>query len=206
MHLLKLNQSWNAKKEKNTLFLGFKIVNFEFVFLRLFFYVKGSFMPIFTKKVIFRPLGIFLKMKTLPHVCRLHALKIWIGTSKIIPDLWLSAVLCPTKKIKKITPPYSAHALAHTRLYRIRRTPCKNRAHKSAWLSLSTLGSTCMHASAYSESVKCHVLNYSLIFSFFWSYNFKKYKNLIIWDLFSLFHFGLILNLLTFKWQNVFFK
>ena len=31
------------------------------------------------------------------------ALQFWIWTSKIIPDLWLSAVFCPINK--KITPP-----------------------------------------------------------------------------------------------------
>ena len=129
---IKAESKLKCKERKKHAFSGVQNSKFRICFSAFVLLCKRKFHAHFHKKVIFRPLGIFLKMKTLPHVCRLHALKIWIGTSKIIPDLWLSAVLCPTKKIKKITPPYSAHALAHTRLYRIRRTPCKNRAHKSA--------------------------------------------------------------------------
>ena len=46
-------------------------------------------------------------MKTLMPVRQstAHVPKIWIWTSKIITDLWLSAVFCLIKKIK-ITPPY----------------------------------------------------------------------------------------------------
>ena len=68
MHLLilKLNQSQNTKnkffwgvfssKTKNALFRGskmvlFKSTNFEFVLLHLFFNVKGSSTPIFTKNI-----------------------------------------------------------------------------------------------------------------------------------------------------------
>ena len=36
----------------------------------------------------------------------LHLLNIWIWTWIWMPDLWLSAVFCPIKKIK-VTPPYS---------------------------------------------------------------------------------------------------
>ena len=46
---------------------------------------------------------IFFLQQKLCHTCAC-ALKIWIWTSKIMPDLWLSAVFCRTKK--KITPPY----------------------------------------------------------------------------------------------------
>ena len=46
---------------------------------------------------------IFFLQRKLCHTCAC-ALKIWIWTSKIMPDLWLSAVFCRTKK--KITPPY----------------------------------------------------------------------------------------------------
>ena len=76
---LKLNQSWNTKKkivggvffknQKRT-FSGvqngtFQKSNFKFVFLHLFFFVKGSSMPIFTKNIdIWVPWN-FLKMKTL---------------------------------------------------------------------------------------------------------------------------------------------
>ena len=52
-------------------------------------------------------------MKTLPRVRR-HAPrvrrrapsmpKIWIWTFKIMPDLWLSAVFCPSKKKKSLHP------------------------------------------------------------------------------------------------------
>ena len=52
-----------------------------------------------TKILIFAPLE-FLKMKTLTH-----APKIWICTSKIIPDLWLVDLFWPIKK-KFHTPPY----------------------------------------------------------------------------------------------------
>ena len=37
-----------------------------------------------------------LKMKTLMRMRR-RAPKFWLRTSKIIPDLWLSAVFCPIK-------------------------------------------------------------------------------------------------------------
>ena len=64
--ILKLNQSQNTKnkffwggfssKTKNALFRGskmvlFKSTNFEFVLLHLFFNVKGSSTPIFTKNI-----------------------------------------------------------------------------------------------------------------------------------------------------------
>ena len=75
---LKLNQSRNTKKivlgvffnnQKRT-FSGvqngtFKNSNFKFVFLRLFFNVKGSVMPMFNKILIFGPPGIFWKWKCL---------------------------------------------------------------------------------------------------------------------------------------------
>ena len=48
------------------------------------------------KMLIFRPTGIFRKLK----LCRSCAQKLWIWT-KIMCDLWLSAVFC---QIKKITP------------------------------------------------------------------------------------------------------
>ena len=62
-----LNLPFTLKKTKNVLFGGSKMVllkSFKFVFLGLFFNVKGSFMPIFTKKIIFGPPGIFWKLKT----------------------------------------------------------------------------------------------------------------------------------------------
>ena len=94
---LKLNQSQNTTKNffggcfslktKNALFGGSKIVVFktqisncfsEFVLL-----CKRKLHADFHKKIIiFRPPGIFLKMKTLPRIP-----KIWIWTSKIMPDL-----------------------------------------------------------------------------------------------------------------------
>ena len=46
---------------------------------------------------------------------RQRALKIWIWTFKIIPDLWLSAIFCPIKKIK-ITPPYWSSQLFQPKL------------------------------------------------------------------------------------------
>ena len=66
-----------------------EISNLYFWFLRLFFNVKGSFLPIFIKKYYY--LG---ALETFENenfdVC---ALKIWIWTSKIIPDLWLVDLL-----------------------------------------------------------------------------------------------------------------
>ena len=71
---LKLNQGRNRKKTNfwggflqnpKTYFLGvqngtFQKSNFKFVFLRLFFNVKGSSMPIFIKKIlIFGPLEFY---------------------------------------------------------------------------------------------------------------------------------------------------
>ena len=74
---LKLNQSRNtienvwggefSSKTKKGTFWGvqngtFWKSNFKIVFLRLYFNVKGSFVPIFTKKILkFGPLGIFEK-------------------------------------------------------------------------------------------------------------------------------------------------
>ena len=97
---LKLNQSRNTNKRnfwedilqkpKKRTFLviqngTFKKSNFKFVFLRLF-NVKGSFMPIFTQKIlIFRPPGIFRIWKLWHALAQI----IWIWTSYIIPDLWL---------------------------------------------------------------------------------------------------------------------
>ena len=43
--------------------------------------------------------SIFLKMHK-----KVNKQKIWIWISKIMPDLWLSAVFCQIKQ--KITPPY----------------------------------------------------------------------------------------------------
>ena len=56
-------------------------------------------MPIFRKNMNIQAPWKFLKMKTLPLVP-----KILIWTSKIIPDLQLSAVFCPIKKIKSLHP------------------------------------------------------------------------------------------------------
>ena len=62
-------------------------------------------MQIFTKNINIQASQNFLKKrKTLPRMHQ-RALEIWIWTFKIIPDLWLSAIFCPIKKIK-ITPPY----------------------------------------------------------------------------------------------------
>ena len=56
-------------KTKNLFFRGSKLVVFKLkfwiCFLRLFFYVKESFMPIFTKQYQFLGPLEFLKMKTL---------------------------------------------------------------------------------------------------------------------------------------------
>ena len=63
-----------STKTKNLLFRGSKMVlvlfksNFKFAFMRLFFNVKGSCMPIFTKNIIFGPPGILRKCKTLTCV------------------------------------------------------------------------------------------------------------------------------------------
>ena len=82
-------------KTKTYFFAGqkkivFKKLNFQFVFLHLFFNVKGSFVLIFTKKYL-GPLEFFENENfdgcAMP--CALGALKFWIWTSKIIPDLWL---------------------------------------------------------------------------------------------------------------------
>ena len=72
---------------------GSKMVAFKskisHFFLRLFFNVKGSFMPIFTKNINILAPRNFLKMKTLTGVRqRVHTSKFWIWTSKIIFDLW----------------------------------------------------------------------------------------------------------------------
>ena len=86
-----------SSKPKNMIFRGSKLVvlklKFRICFLYFFFNVKGSFMPIFTKNINIQAPCNFLKLKTLPCVP-----KIWIWTSKIIPDLWLSAVFCQIKQ------------------------------------------------------------------------------------------------------------
>ena len=76
-------------------------LNFEFVFLRLFFNVKGSFMPIFTKNIniYVDPLEFFENENFGPRV-----LKIWIWTSITMPDLWLLDLFCPIKKIFTLHP------------------------------------------------------------------------------------------------------
>ena len=75
--------------------------NFIFVFLRFFFNVKGSSMPIFIKKIlIFGPPGIFVNVNF-----DSHAQKIQIWTFKIIPDLWLVDLFWLIKK-NFHTPPY----------------------------------------------------------------------------------------------------
>ena len=82
-----------SSKIKNPLFWGSKMVlfkasNTKFVFLCLFFNVKGSCMPIFIKNInIWAPWN-FLKIKTLTCVLWCTP-KIWIWTSKIIPDFWI---------------------------------------------------------------------------------------------------------------------
>ena len=61
--------------------------NFKFLFLRLLFSVKGSFMPIFTKNVnIWAPCK-FLKMKTLTRV--LYIIVLWNKNPKL-PKKWLT--------------------------------------------------------------------------------------------------------------------
>ena len=55
--------------------------------------------------LIFGPHGIFWKLKLWLGCAGKLMPKIWIWTSKIIPDLWFSAVFCLIKKIK-ITPLY----------------------------------------------------------------------------------------------------
>ena len=82
-------------KNQKCTFLGvhngtFLKSNFKFVFLNLLFNVKGSFKPIFPKKIlIFGPPGIIWKLKLW---------RAWIWTSKIIPGLWLDDLFCPIKK------------------------------------------------------------------------------------------------------------
>ena len=86
---VKLNQSRNTKKF---------FVQFQKFFSPFFFIVKGSFTTIFTQKYLLL-LGLmeFFKNVNLNAPC---ATKFWIWTFKIIPDLRLSAVFCPIKKIK----------------------------------------------------------------------------------------------------------
>ena len=52
-------------------------------------------MLIFTQKttVIYRP-----NEKNFYENFAARAPKIWVGTAKIMPDLWLSAIFCPIKK------------------------------------------------------------------------------------------------------------
>ena len=96
-----------AKNQKRA-FLGvqkdiFFNSNLEFVFLC--FFCKRKLHADFHKKILkFRSPGIFWIWK-LCGALRSHAPKIWIWTSKIMPDVWLSSVFCPIKKIN-ITPPY----------------------------------------------------------------------------------------------------
>ena len=52
-------------------------------------------------------------MKTLPSFVR--APKIWIWTSKIMPDLWFSAVFCQIKKNHFTLVHSSSHLIAHGR-------------------------------------------------------------------------------------------
>ena len=69
----KKNNFWGGFLQKHTFFRGSKMVLFKsqisnFVFLRLFFNVKGRFMPIFTQKInIWAPWN-FFKKKTLTPV------------------------------------------------------------------------------------------------------------------------------------------
>ena len=78
--------------------------NFKFVFLYLFFIVKGGFVPILTKKYLyFSPLEFFANENF--DACALQAPKLLIWTSKIMPEFWLLDLFCPIKK-KFHTPPY----------------------------------------------------------------------------------------------------
>ena len=117
---LKLNQSQSTKKKillggflqkPKTLFcrgkikivfkLKFQICIFEFVL-----YCKRKPHANFHKKIlIFKALE-FLKMKTLTHLrWRTPGTpKLWIWTSKILPDLWLLDLFCPIQKISTLHP------------------------------------------------------------------------------------------------------
>ena len=55
------------------------------------------------KMLIFGPRGNFLKMKTLMRF-RWRTRKIWIWTSKIIPDIWLVDLFWPIKKNSTLHP------------------------------------------------------------------------------------------------------
>ena len=82
-------------------------LEFRICFLHLFFYVKRKHHANFHQKILIftqTPWN-FLKMKTL---LRMRAPKMQIWTPKIIPDLWLSAVFCPIKKIKSLHPTVGA--------------------------------------------------------------------------------------------------
>ena len=118
---LKLNQSRNTKKhffggfffkiQKHT-FSGvqngiFYKLNFKLVFLCLFFNVKRSFMPIFTKKYYYLGPLEFVQNENFDA----RAPKFWIWTSKIIPDLWLLD-LFSLIKTNFHTPPYSPTLLS----------------------------------------------------------------------------------------------
>ena len=67
----------------------------------LFFIVKGSFMPIFTKKILIFPLDFFENENFDAHAqgCTLRT------CAEIMPDLWLVDLFCPIK-INFHTPPY----------------------------------------------------------------------------------------------------
>ena len=90
-------------KTKNQLFRGSIIVVFKtqissLFFLRLFFNVKGSFKPIFTKKIlIFGPLGIFKKWK------------LWSACDGAGWNFGLGLEICTTMKFS-LPLPYDAYA------------------------------------------------------------------------------------------------
>ena len=106
LFFLKLNQSQNIKniflwfffKNQKRAFWGSKIVvyklKFQICFSAFVLLCKRKHHVNFHKKNInIQAPWNFLKKKTLPR-----APKIWIWTSQIMLDLWLSAVFCQTQK------------------------------------------------------------------------------------------------------------
>ena len=84
----------------------------------MFFIVRGSFVPIFTKKYLYlSPLEFFENEN---FDARAPKLRIW--TSKIMPDLWLLDLFCPIKKNSTLHPtvhhclyPTARHGTASSR-------------------------------------------------------------------------------------------
>ena len=82
----------------------FRNSNFKFVFLYLFFIVKGGFVPIFTKNIDISAPWNFLQMKTLMRVRCKHR-NFWFGLLKSC--LNFGYLTCSVRSKKKFhTPPY----------------------------------------------------------------------------------------------------